>query len=70
MCGGAGMSALTRMLCARGAPVTGSELRESRMVEALRALGATVHMGQDEQSLPQVDTVVLSTAIRATRTRS
>jgi hypothetical protein len=64
--GGAGMSALTRMLCARGAPVTGSELRESRMVEALRALGATVHLGQDDQSLPSVDTVVVSTAIRET----
>lgn len=62
--GGAGMSALTRMLCARGAPVTGSELRESRMIEALRALGASIHLGQDLGSLPDVDTVVVSTAIR------
>jgi UDP-N-acetylmuramate--alanine ligase len=36
---GAGMSALTRMLCTRGVPVTGSELRESRIVSSLRALG-------------------------------
>jgi UDP-N-acetylmuramate--alanine ligase len=58
------MSALTRMLCARGAPVTGSELRESRMVGALRALGADIHLGQSNDSLPDVDTVVVSTAIR------
>ena len=62
--GGAGMSALTRMLSARGAPVSGSELRESRMVDALRALGAEIHLGQSSESLPDVDTVVVSTAIR------
>ena len=61
--GGAGMSALTRMLCARGAPVSGSELRDSRMVGALRALGAQIHLGQSSESLPDVDTVVVSTAI-------
>jgi len=62
--GGAGMSALTRMLCARGAPVSGSELRESRMLGALRALGANIHLGQSSESLPDVETVVVSTAIR------
>ncbi|HVQ88957.1 MAG TPA: UDP-N-acetylmuramate--L-alanine ligase [Actinomycetes bacterium] len=62
--GGAGMSALTRMLCARGAPVSGSELRESRILAPLRALGANIHLGQREDSLPEVDTVVVSTAIR------
>lgn len=62
--GGAGMSALTRMLTARGAPVTGSELRPSRILAPLRALGADIHMGQTAQSLPDVDTVVVSTAIR------
>ncbi|MFL6179696.1 MAG: UDP-N-acetylmuramate--L-alanine ligase [Actinomycetes bacterium] len=60
---GAGMSALTRMLCARGVPVTGSELRESRVVASLRALGATVHIGQSPESLPATDTVIVSTAI-------
>ena len=62
--GGAGMSALTRMLCTRGAPVTGSELRESRVIASLRALGADIHLGQDARSLPDVDTVVVSSAIR------
>ncbi|MCZ3386231.1 MAG: Mur ligase domain-containing protein, partial [Actinomycetia bacterium] len=40
---GAGMSALTRMMCARGVSVTGSELRDSRIVASLRAVGAVVH---------------------------
>ena len=60
---GAGMSALTRMMCARGVPVTGSELRESRVVASLRALGATIHLGQSSDSLPPADTVIVSTAI-------
>ena len=60
---GAGMSALTRMLCARGVPVTGSELRESRVVASLRAVGAVVHIGQSADSLPPADTVIVSTAI-------
>jgi UDP-N-acetylmuramate--alanine ligase len=61
---GAGMSALTRMLCARGVPVTGSELRDSRIVASLRAVGAVVHFGQTPDSLPETDTVIVSTAIR------
>ena len=60
---GAGMSALTRMLCSRGVHVTGSELRESRVVASLRALGASVHLGQSSESLPPADTVIVSTAI-------
>ncbi|HEX5018075.1 MAG TPA: Mur ligase domain-containing protein, partial [Actinomycetes bacterium] len=60
---GAGMSALTRMLCSRGVTVTGSELRESRVVASLRALGASIHLGQTPESLPDTDTVIVSTAI-------
>jgi UDP-N-acetylmuramate--alanine ligase len=64
--GGAGMSALTRLLCARGVPVSGSELRDLRVLAQLRALGAAIHLGQSADSLPDVDTVVVSTAIRDT----
>ncbi|MCZ3387923.1 MAG: UDP-N-acetylmuramate--L-alanine ligase [Actinomycetia bacterium] len=60
---GAGMSALTRMLCSRGVPVTGSELRDSRIVASLRAVGAVIHFGQTPESLPETDTVIVSTAI-------
>ena len=38
--GGAGMSALARLLLARGVRVTGSDAKDSRRLDALRALGA------------------------------
>jgi len=62
--GGAGMSALTRLLCSRGVPVSGSEIRESRILAPLRALGADIQLRQTQDSLPDVDTVVVSTAIK------
>ncbi|OMH33276.1 UDP-N-acetylmuramate--L-alanine ligase [Tersicoccus sp. Bi-70] len=64
--GGAGMSAVARILLARGVPVSGSDGRESAVLTALRDLGATVHVGHDAAHLADVDTVVVSTAIRTT----
>jgi UDP-N-acetylmuramate--alanine ligase len=43
--GGAGMSGIARVLLARGTRVSGSDARDSRTTVALRALGATVHLG-------------------------
>ncbi|MBI3685755.1 MAG: UDP-N-acetylmuramate--L-alanine ligase [Actinobacteria bacterium] len=63
--GGVGMSGIARIMLARGIPVSGSDAKESRTLVALRALGATVHVGHDAQHLDGVDTVVVSTAIRA-----
>ncbi|MFZ0324660.1 MAG: UDP-N-acetylmuramate--L-alanine ligase [Actinomycetes bacterium] len=63
--GGAGMSALGRLFAARGVPLTGSELRESRVLAPLRALGVPIHLEQTATSLGDVDTVVVSTAIPA-----
>lgn len=67
--GGAGMSALGRLLAARGVPLSGSELRDSRVLAPLRALGVDIRMQQSPTSLSelgQVDTVVISTAIPET----
>jgi UDP-N-acetylmuramate--alanine ligase len=63
--GGAGMSGIARVLLARGAVVTGSDAKHSRTTAALRALGATVHLGHSADHLGDVRTVVVSTAIRA-----
>jgi UDP-N-acetylmuramate--alanine ligase len=69
--GGAGMSGLARILLARGATVSGSDARDSAAVAALRALGATVHIGHapanlgEPGSADEPDTVVYSTAIAA-----
>ncbi|GAA3039849.1 hypothetical protein GCM10020000_17820 [Streptomyces olivoverticillatus] len=43
--GGAGMSGIAKILAQRGAAVAGSDAKESATAEALRALGATVHIG-------------------------
>ncbi len=63
--GGAGMSALARLLLARGYQVTGADQRESRTVATLRALGADVRPGHDGHLPGPPDLVVVSTAIRA-----
>ena len=62
--GGAGMSGIARILLARGVPVSGSDARESATSAALRAAGATVHIGHDGANVTGADTVVVSTAIR------
>ncbi len=43
--GGAGMSGIAKILAQRGARVAGSDAKDSATAEALRALGATVHLG-------------------------
>ena len=59
------MSGIARILLARGVPVSGSDARGSATAEALRALGATVHLGHDAANIGSgVETVVVSTAIR------
>jgi len=60
---GAGMSALARILVARGVPVSGCEARDSTTVAALRAVGATVHIGHSAGHLDDTDTFVYTTAI-------
>jgi UDP-N-acetylmuramate--alanine ligase len=64
--GGAGMSGIAKILAQRGAKVAGSDAKESATAEALRALGATVHIGHAAQHLASDATcVVVSSAIRA-----
>ncbi|KQT91165.1 UDP-N-acetylmuramate--alanine ligase [Marmoricola sp. Leaf446] len=62
--GGAGLSGIARIMLARGIRVTGSDAKDSRTLEALRALGATCHLGHDAAHLGDADTVVVSTAVR------
>ena len=62
--GGAGMSAVAHLLLARGVTVSGSDSADGPALEALRAAGATVHLGHDAGHLDGVDTVVVSSAIR------
>ncbi|MEV7515841.1 UDP-N-acetylmuramate--L-alanine ligase [Streptomyces diastaticus] len=63
--GGAGMSGIAKILAQRGARVAGSDAKDSATAEALRALGATVHLGHAAGHLADDTTaVVISSAIR------
>ncbi|CAM5386656.1 UDP-N-acetylmuramate--L-alanine ligase OS=Streptomyces alboniger OX=132473 GN=murC PE=3 SV=1 [Streptomyces alboniger] len=64
--GGAGMSGIAKILAQRGARVAGSDAKETETAQALRALGATVHIGHAADHLADDATcVVVSSAIRA-----
>jgi len=62
--GGAGMSGIAKVLLARGAHVSGSDLKDSRTLAALRALGADITVGHVEQAVEGAEVVVVSSAIR------
>lgn len=62
--GGAGMSAVARILLGMGIPVSGSDAKDSTGLAQLQALGATVFIGQAAANVANADTVVISTAIR------
>lgn len=61
--GGAGMSAIATALVGLGHRVTGSDLKDSPVVDRARALGIEVSIGHDAANLGDADAVALSTAI-------
>jgi UDP-N-acetylmuramate--alanine ligase len=61
--GGAGMSAVARLLLARGLEVSGSDRADGPVLDDLRAAGATVHVGHAAEHVAGADTVVVSSAI-------
>ena len=62
--GGAGMSAVARIMLGQDVPVTGSDAKDSAGLKQLKQLGATVFVGQSANNVAGADTVVVSTAIR------
>lgn len=63
--GGAGMSAVARVLLQQGLRVSGSDAAESKGLRALAALGAEVQVGHVAEVVPEHGTVVVSSAIRS-----
>ena len=63
--GGAGMSAIAKVLLERGHVVTGSDLKRSRAATILEAMGASIRIGHDAAFLDAAapDLVVVSSAI-------
>ena len=61
--GGSGMSAVARVMLARGVAVSGSDAKDSAVLDSLRELGAQVFVGHDAAHVADVDTVIISSAI-------
>lgn len=62
--GGAGLSAIARLMAQQGITVSGSDAAESALLRSLRSEGITCHVGHDASHLAGVDTVIASTAVR------
>ncbi|WP_251358006.1 UDP-N-acetylmuramate--L-alanine ligase [Kangiella sp. TOML190] len=61
--GGAGMSGIAEVLVNLGYQVSGSDLRQSRVTDRLKELGAEIFFGHRSNNVLDVDVVVASTAI-------
>lgn len=61
--GGAGMSAIAKVLIERGVRVSGSDLKRSRAATLLEAIGARVNIGHDDSLIDKETVVVVSSAI-------
>ena len=61
--GGPGMSAIAQVLTQMGNVVSGSDVRESGVIERLRALGVAVTIGHDPRVVHGCDVVTASSAI-------
>lgn len=65
--GGAGLSAIARIMAANGVPVSGSDDQDTPFLPSLRELGVTCHLGYAPEHLAHLadgDTVVVTTAAR------
>ena len=62
--GGAGLSAIARLMAQQGVSVSGSDAADTDVVRALRSEGITVHVGHAAEHVGGVDTVIVSTAVR------
>ncbi|MEP6665907.1 MAG: UDP-N-acetylmuramate--L-alanine ligase [Nocardioidaceae bacterium] len=62
--GGAALSGLARIMAARGVTVTGSDAKDSPLLDSLRVIGIECWVGHDAGHIDGADTVVVSTAIK------
>jgi UDP-N-acetylmuramate--alanine ligase len=64
--GGAGMSAIARLLLGRGFIVSGSDQQANELTAGLRAEGVTIYEGHRAEQIQAADALVISSAIPAT----
>ncbi|MGH9475944.1 MAG: UDP-N-acetylmuramate--L-alanine ligase [Terriglobales bacterium] len=63
--GGIGMSGIAEVLLVQGWPVSGSDLRNSPLIERLQGMGARIHIGHAAANLGDAEVVVVSSAVTA-----
>lgn len=63
--GGAGLSAIARVLLEQGEQVSGSDLQASALTAGLESLGAKVTIGHRAENVHGADVVVVSSAVHA-----
>lgn len=63
--GGVGMSAVARIMVARGVPVSGSDAKDLPVMHDLQAAGARIAVGYSAENLGDAQIVVAGSAIRA-----
>ena len=57
--GGIGMSGLAKYLLEDGHTVSGSDIQDSKYIDALRSLGAKIYIGHNENNLSNdIDAVI------------
>ena len=61
--GGAGMCGIAEVLANQGYAISGSDIKESPVVDHLRALGARVEIGHRAENIGDADVVVTSSAV-------
>lgn len=64
--GGAGMSAIARVLLGRGYRVSGSDVQANAQTESLAASDATIYLGHDASHIAGAELVVISSALPKT----
>ncbi|MDD5477131.1 MAG: UDP-N-acetylmuramate--L-alanine ligase [Candidatus Omnitrophica bacterium] len=62
--GGIGMSGIARLMLKSGYKVSGSDLKENRITDELKSLGAKISIGHNASNITGQDVLVYSSAIR------
>ena len=60
--GGAGLSAIARIMAQQGVPVTGSDDQDTPFLASVREIGVPVHLGYAAEHVGDADTLVVTTA--------
>jgi len=62
--GGIGMSGIARIYLLGGVKVSGSDLKENKITEELRQMGASIYIGHNARNIQGADLVIYSSAIK------